>query len=152
MSSSLEARLGPEPPSSHAVHGMLVQLLQLPASPGSVCSALLLLLPTMPAACCLRPRMHLTTGYVEDADKQRQPTNEAWAFSAADKAWTRITYTSAEVPATRLVSQAVVVGNVLWLIGGWDSSVSGPEAFLGDIWSLDLSSWAWSRVDRKSVV
>jgi N-acetylneuraminic acid mutarotase len=45
----------------------------------------------------------------------------------------------------RLVSQAVVINNKLWLIGGWDSSVSGPEAFLSDIWTLDLETWAWQQ-------
>lgn len=43
----------------------------------------------------------------------------------------------------RLVSQAVVINNKLWLIGGWDSSISGPDAFLGDVWTLDLETWAW---------
>lgn len=45
----------------------------------------------------------------------------------------------------RLVSQAVVVGGKLWLLGGWDSSISGPEAFLGDVWTLDLNTWAWEK-------
>jgi hypothetical protein len=29
--------------------------------------------------------------------------------------------------------------------GGWDSSVSGPDAFLGDVWTLDLQSYAWQQ-------
>lgn len=29
--------------------------------------------------------------------------------------------------------------------GGWDSSKSGPEAFLGDVWTLDLTTWAWEQ-------
>jgi N-acetylneuraminic acid mutarotase len=49
------------------------------------------------------------------------------------------------LPLLRLVSQAVVVGNKLWLIGGWDSSISGPDAFLGDVWTLDLETWAWQQ-------
>lgn len=31
------------------------------------------------------------------------------------------------------------------LLGGWDSSKSGLEAFLGDIWTLDLETWAWQQ-------
>lgn len=29
--------------------------------------------------------------------------------------------------------------------GGWDSSKTGPEAFLGDVWTLDLDTWAWEQ-------
>lgn len=47
----------------------------------------------------------------------RVPTNEAWVFSAASGQWSRVEYTSEAVPATRLVSQCVVQGNKLWLIG-----------------------------------
>lgn len=29
--------------------------------------------------------------------------------------------------------------------GGWDSSKTGPEAFLGDVWTLDLHTWGWEQ-------
>ncbi|KAF8065913.1 protein phosphatase 2C 68 [Scenedesmus sp. PABB004] len=85
-------------------------------------------------------------GYTEDADKQRAPSNEAWGFRSDAQAWERIAHASAAAPRPRLVAQAVVVGDALWLIGGWDSSVSGPDAFLSDVWRLDLSTWAWEAV------
>eukprot|EP00878_Enallax_costatus_P003843 GHUV01004059.1.p1 GENE.GHUV01004059.1~~GHUV01004059.1.p1 ORF type:complete len:362 (+),score=97.55 GHUV01004059.1:149-1234(+) len=85
-------------------------------------------------------------GYTETADKQRAPTNEAWKYSSTTGSWTKVQYSSTAVPQPRLVSQAVAVGGKLWIIGGWNSSVSGPAAFLGDVWTLDLSSWAWEEV------
>ncbi|WIA33891.1 hypothetical protein OEZ86_006990 [Tetradesmus obliquus] len=84
-------------------------------------------------------------GYHEAPDKQRTCTNAAWIYSAKTGAWEPVQYTSAAVPQPRLVSQAVVINNKLWLIGGWDSSISGPDAFLGDVWTLDLETWAWQR-------
>jgi hypothetical protein len=47
----------------------------------------------------------------------RAPTNEAWLYSATSGSWSPVQYSSEAVPATRLVSQCVVVGNKLWLVG-----------------------------------
>jgi hypothetical protein len=68
-------------------------------------------------------------GYTEEqrqpADVLRAPTNEAWLFSAATGAWSRVCYSSAEVPCARLVAQCVVVGDKLWLIGAWVGWLAG---------------------------
>ncbi|KAF6248736.1 galactose oxidase [Scenedesmus sp. NREL 46B-D3] len=84
-------------------------------------------------------------GYHEAPDKQRACTNSAWIYSAKTAAWEPVQYASGAVPQPRLVSQAVIVGSKLWIIGGWDSSISGPDAFLGDVWTLDLDTWAWQQ-------
>lgn len=58
-------------------------------------------------------------GYTEQQQPSmiRVPTNEAWLYSAASGSWSPVQYSSEAVPATRLVSQCVVVGNKMWLIG-----------------------------------
>ncbi len=48
----------------------------------------------------------------------------------------------------RLTTQAVVVGDHLWLIGGWDPQEAGTGGvFLNDVWRLDLRSYAWEQVE-----
>jgi len=47
----------------------------------------------------------------------------------------------------RIASQAVLVGDDVWLIGGWDPSVQGPSAFLDDFWKLNTKTWAWTKVE-----
>lgn len=45
----------------------------------------------------------------------------------------------------RIASQAVCVGNYIWLIGGWDPGSKGDGGeILNDIWRLDLSTWTWT--------
>ena len=48
----------------------------------------------------------------------------------------------------RLAAQAVVVGDSLWLIGGWDPGFKrdGGE-ILNDVWVLDLESYAWRQIN-----
>jgi hypothetical protein len=42
----------------------------------------------------------------------------------------------------------VVVGDHLWLIGGWDPQEAGTGGvFLNDVWRLDLRSYAWEQVE-----
>jgi hypothetical protein len=38
-----------------------------------------------------------------------------------------------------------VVSHTCIHAGGWDASKTGPEAFLGDVWTLDLNTWAWEQ-------
>lgn len=87
--------------------------------------------PTLPrsGACAAPlPASHshdaiLFGGYTEEKDAAgvvvRVPTNEAWVYTASSGQWSRVECTSSSdtVPATRLVSQCVVQGNKLWLIG-----------------------------------
>ena len=42
----------------------------------------------------------------------------------------------------RLTSQAVLVGEEVWVIAGWD----GGQGFLSDVWALDPIRWAWRQV------
>ena len=47
----------------------------------------------------------------------------------------------------RLVSQAAVVGNSLYIIGGWDPGHKRDGGdILNDIWKLDLEIYAWEEV------
>ena len=47
----------------------------------------------------------------------------------------------------RLASQCVVVGNTLWVIGGWDPGHKKDGGdILADIWVLDLATRAWTEV------
>lgn len=43
-------------------------------------------------------RALLLGGYTEEPTKQRQPTNEAYAFSVASKAWTPLAYAAGPTP------------------------------------------------------
>lgn len=45
----------------------------------------------------------------------------------------------------RIASQAVSVGDYIWLIGGWDPGSKGDGGeILNDIWRLDLNTWTWT--------
>ena len=46
----------------------------------------------------------------------------------------------------RIASQAVLVGDDVVLIGGWDPSQQGAAAFLDDVWALSTRDWAWRRL------
>ena len=47
----------------------------------------------------------------------------------------------------RLAAQAVVVGNYLWLIAGWDPGFNKDGGdILSDIWRLDLSTYEWREI------
>ena len=47
----------------------------------------------------------------------------------------------------RLVSQTAVVGNSLYIIGGWDPGHKRDGGdILSDIWKLDLETYAWEEV------
>eukprot|EP00879_Flechtneria_rotunda_P009431 GHRR01009873.1.p1 GENE.GHRR01009873.1~~GHRR01009873.1.p1 ORF type:complete len:380 (+),score=81.08 GHRR01009873.1:187-1326(+) len=85
-------------------------------------------------------------GYTEASDRQRAPTNEAWIYSRTSNSWEQVLYSSQAVPQPRLTAQTVAIDNKLWLIGGWNSLVSGSEAFLSDVWTLDLKLWEWEQV------
>ncbi|EFJ43778.1 hypothetical protein VOLCADRAFT_106727 [Volvox carteri f. nagariensis] len=80
---------------------------------------------------------------------RRGPTLEAWTFSAADGGrWHPLEYApGSSLPQPRLTSQAALVGDELWLVGGWDPSAGpGMPQFLNDVWALDLRSCSWRRV------
>ena len=51
----------------------------------------------------------------------------------------------------RLAGQAVVAGQHLWLIGGWDPGFKkdGGE-ILSDVWRLDLQTWEWKEMQPKA--
>jgi hypothetical protein len=73
--------------------------------------------------------------------------NEGYIYAPSAGTWSPLKYSNSRtLPQPRLVSQAAIIGETLWLIGGWNSNVQGPEAFLGDIWQLDLNSRAWTQV------
>ena len=45
----------------------------------------------------------------------------------------------------RIASQAVCVGDYIWLIGGWDPGSKGDGGeILNDIWRLDINTWTWT--------
>lgn len=48
------------------------------------------------------------------------------------------------VVQARIASQAVCVGDYIWLIGGWDPGMNKDGGkILSDIWRLDTKSWTW---------
>ena len=50
----------------------------------------------------------------------------------------------AAVMQARIASQAVCVGDHIWLIGGWDPGMNKDGGnILSDIWRLDTKSWTW---------
>lgn len=86
-------------------------------------------------------------GYVETASKSRHATNDAWIFNMQSQSWRRVQPAGTALPQARLVAQAVVVRDFLWLVGGWDPGQKGDGGeILGDIWRLDLRSYTWEQV------
>ncbi|KAF5839410.1 hypothetical protein DUNSADRAFT_812 [Dunaliella salina] len=87
-------------------------------------------------------------GYTEKADSgqmQRQECMEGWVFSSqGEGSWHPLAFAPGPLPAPRLVSQAVVVDDNLYLIGGWNPGGSAP--FLNDIWQLDLKTNRWTEL------
>ncbi len=50
----------------------------------------------------------------------------------------------------RLASQAVVVGQHLWLIAGWDPGHKQDGGdILSDLWRLDLNTWQWKQLTHQ---
>lgn len=46
----------------------------------------------------------------------------------------------------RLAAQGLVVGNLFWVIGGWDPGFKGDGGdILADVWTLDLDSLLWEQ-------
>lgn len=87
-------------------------------------------------------------GYVECPDKSREPTNEAWVLSAKTGVWKKVSYSPGATPRPRLVSQAVIVNDKLWLVGGWDPRPAGTGGdILADVWSLTLNTYEWKQED-----
>ncbi|KAI8474475.1 MAG: galactose oxidase [Monoraphidium minutum] len=94
------------------------------------------------------PAAILIGGYVEEADKKRSATNEAWVFDrGGGGSWSLVPYAPGPAPGPRIASQCVLVGDDVWLIGGWDPSQQGPGAFLDDIWRLSTKDWSWAKVE-----
>mmetsp|Transcript_14114 Transcript_14114/g.38160 ORF Transcript_14114/g.38160 Transcript_14114/m.38160 type:complete len:386 (+) Transcript_14114:86-1243(+) len=87
-------------------------------------------------------------GYTEKTDSgqmQRQECMEGWVFSSQKEgAWQPLDFAQGPIPAPRLVSQAVVVDDNLYLVGGWNPGGSAP--FLNDIWRLDLKTNRWTEL------
>ncbi|KAL0052870.1 hypothetical protein WJX82_009025 [Trebouxia sp. C0006] len=84
-------------------------------------------------------------GYTENEAKQRAATNDAWIFSLQQGSWSQPNMGSSQLPQARIASQAVCVGDYIWLIGGWDPGSKGDGGeILNDIWRLDLNTWTWS--------
>ncbi|DBB02916.1 TPA: hypothetical protein ACH3X1_013518 [Trebouxia sp. C0004] len=83
-------------------------------------------------------------GYTENEAKQRAATNDAWIFSLQQGSWSQPNMGSSQLPRARIASQAVCVGDYIWLIGGWDPGSKGDGGeILNDIWRLDLNTWTW---------
>ena len=63
----------------------------------------------------------------------------------------RAKYTCSAFLQVRLAGQAVVAGQHLWLIGGWDPGCKkdGGE-ILSDVWRLDLQTWEWKEMQPKA--
>lgn len=78
------------------------------------------------------------------------PLADVWALNLSTNAWRSVT-TTGTAPAARLFHTAAIDGanNKLYVFGGGDANAfTGP--FLGDTWSLDLASGAWTKEDAGS--
>eukprot|EP00898_Chlorokybus_atmophyticus_P001356 jgi/Chlat1/2220/Chrsp17S02544 len=88
-------------------------------------------------------------GYVEYEPSMagRKVNNDAYVLNIAEKRWKRLDFGNQELPEPRLTSQAVVVGDTMWLLAGWNpNNRGGEDEFLDDVWTLDLHSYKWRRV------
>jgi hypothetical protein len=92
----------------------------------------------------------LVGGYTEEAGPAaapplRAPTAEAWTVRLGGEVTRLSTATGRPAPPPRLAAAGATVGGTAWLIGGWDPGDKGDGGeILGDVWSLDLASSAWT--------
>ena len=70
----------------------------------------------------------------------------ACSFSAASDSWTAVS-TTGQAPSARTGHAAVIVDDVMYVIGG----TNGKTAF-GDIWALSLSTLQWNIVGSSGFV
>ena len=99
-----------------------------------------------------RGRCILFGGYAERAPgEMRDVVNDLWVHDA--DGWARVQDACArdecaDRPGPRLASASAVLGDELLLFGGWDPQTPGTGGeILDDVWSLDLSTLAWSRCE-----
>ncbi|KAK9868773.1 hypothetical protein WJX84_000947 [Apatococcus fuscideae] len=87
-------------------------------------------------------------GYTEDQSLNREATNEAWVFSLAQDRWAQVACNAPDAPRVRLACGAVLVGNEVWVMGGWDPGHKRDGgSILQDIWALDLTTKSWRLVE-----
>jgi N-acetylneuraminic acid mutarotase len=72
------------------------------------------------------------------------PMGDVWALNLRTNTW-RAVMTTGTAPTTRLFHSAAMVGRAMFVFGG-----GGANAFMGpfykDLWKLDLTTNAWTRV------
>ena len=60
------------------------------------------------------------------------------------KTWTE-TQTTGTAPSRRNGHSALVIGNKMIVIGGWDSSCANDKMACSDVFQLDFDTWKWSK-------
>eukprot|EP00965_Chrysotila_dentata_P252091 6210481-Pleurochrysis_carterae.AAC.3 len=104
------------------------------------------------AAADAEGNVFLFGGYAEYEDGSRSVVNDLWCFSNSKKEWVLVQAKSSDpaFPGQRLCSAAAIIGQEMLLFGGWDPEDAGTGgSILDDIWSFDLSSRKWSRLECK---
>jgi hypothetical protein len=91
-------------------------------------------------------------GYAEfEGDSPRDVVNDLWRYS--DGQWeclqpaTARQPSSTDQPGGRLCSASAVIGDELFIFGGWDPETAGTGgSILDDMWCLNLGSLQWERL------
>jgi len=75
------------------------------------------------------------------------PVAEAYILNLKENRWEKVKYRN-DAPQQRLLGQCAMIGNKMWLVGGWDSSAEGTSpmgVILDDCWTLDVQTWTWEK-------
>eukprot|EP00755_Sulcionema_specki_P015329 Sspe_Gene.59061::Locus_32433_Transcript_1_1_Confidence_1.000_Length_1586::g.59061::m.59061 len=105
--------------------------------------------PKMAAPC---PRFGHTAVVHNDtmvvfAGRDAKCYNDIWEYSFLTRGWREVLSPSQSKPKPRAGHTAVVYQGKMYVFGGVsDHGVGIHTLWLNDLWSLDLSTWEWSRI------
>lgn len=89
----------------------------------------------MHSAVVYKDKMYIFGGY--DESRPAHSYNELCCFDFQTETW-KIVPCQGRIPKGRSRAGATIVGNNMYIIGGWDR-----VAHLGEVWRLDLDTYCW---------
>lgn len=73
--------------------------------------------------------------------------SDVWRFDPVSETWTEIPTTSDTIPQGRRYAWAAMAPDASRLVYGFGSDSPRGESVLGDIWSFDMNTGAWSELE-----
>lgn len=90
-------------------------------------------------SCVVNNALYLWGGFSATSKADIDDNGGVWMFDPSTRVWTLVTPTTAAKPAPRSQGAVWVVGQTLWLYGGW-----GARTLYSDIWSFDTVTRQWT--------